>query len=358
MHRPLNVGCTLQAYATCEVMRRLGHDASIIDYWYPNERHHQDGMKRRLLHILNEVAGWVFTGGEFNRRKKRYDDFLSKYLPMSRPFATYHELKTKPPKYDVYCAGSDQIWNPAFIRDDDSFLCGFVPDDAKLISYASSFGCSSLNEEQRAFYKEHLSRFDFVSTREQQGVRIIEKELGLKTARCLDPTLLLDCEYWTKLAESIPTRMSKPSIVIYGASAPCGETEALAKRLARQNNWQIVRIHGRPWQKWTPGFCYRFDIGPLEFLDCFSHAKCILTTTFHGTAFAINFGVPFYSLMEHDSKDTRISDLLELLGLKTRLLDFGQGARVPNVSFLGESYKEKLKTEREHSIEYLSNALS
>ena len=357
MHRPLNVGCTLQAYATCEVLRRMGHRVEIIDYFYPNKIHHQDSLKRRLLHAANKLAGYVFTGCEFESRKKRFDSFIREYLPLSREFHSYRELKENPPEYDVYCAGSDQIWNPAFISEDDSFLCGFVPAGRKIISYASSFGISSLNEDQRVFYKKYLSRFESVSTREQQGVDIIKKELGLRTARCLDPTLLLDAEYWKNVSTRSSVRIDQPDLVIYGASNPDGETEKLARKLARQNGWRILRIHGRPWQKWTPGFYYRFDIGPLEFLKTFANAKCILTTTFHGTVFAVNFGVPFYSFVEHDSGDTRIRDVLELLGLDSRLLFYGEAKRIEKATPLDGSYMPLLEKQRQLSLNYLKRAL-
>ena len=358
MHRPLNVGCTLQAYATCEVMRQLGHKAEIIDYFYPNKVHHQNGLKRRLLHAANVLAGFLFTGREFESRKGRFDSFMQELLPMSREYHTYQELKENPPDYDIYCAGSDQIWNPAFIVEDDSFLCGFVPQGKKIISFASSFGVSTLTSEQRDFYKKYLMRFSSIATREQQGVQIIERELGLKTSRTLDPTLLLDDTFWLKMASRIKSRITKPSLVIYGASNPNGETERLARRLAKQHGWQIVRIHGRPWQNWTPGFHYMFDVGPLEFLDCIANAKCVLTTTFHGTCFALNFGVPFYSFIEHNSPDTRIANLLTLLGLTDRLFDFGQGDAITSVTPLDNSYKKRLDTERQTSLAFLKAALS
>ncbi len=357
MHRPLNVGCTLQAYATCEAIRQLGHQAEIIDYFYPNKIHHQCGIKRNILHLANELAGYIFTGSEFGRRKKNFEQFINKFLPLSKEFPTYDLLKTEPPEYDIYCAGSDQIWNPAFIIQDDTFLCGFVPKNKKIISYASSFGVSSLNEEQRVFYSKYLQRFTAISVREQQGKRIIENDLSMEATRCLDPTLLLDGDFWKKMASRIKSRMTKPSLVIYGASNPNGETEKLASRLARQNDWRIVRIHGRPWQNWTPGFHYMFDVGPLEFLDCFANAACVLTTTFHGTAFALNFGVPFYSFIEHDSKDTRIANLLELLGLTDRLCDFGSGESIQEVTPLNKAFNIKLADERKRSIEYLKDAL-
>ena len=60
-------------------------------------------------------------------------------------------------------------------------------------------------------------------------------------------------------------------------------------------------------------------IGPIEFLQEISTASYVVTDSFHGTAFSINFNVPFASFSrQYKTKDqsTRIVSLLE----KTHLL--------------------------------------
>ena len=47
MHKVVNYGSALQAWATQEVIRRLGYDVLIIDYVYPNAFHIKD-KKRNI----------------------------------------------------------------------------------------------------------------------------------------------------------------------------------------------------------------------------------------------------------------------------------------------------------------------
>lgn len=41
MHRVINYGSILQAYATQYIINKSGHDCKIIDYQYPNDIHEQ-----------------------------------------------------------------------------------------------------------------------------------------------------------------------------------------------------------------------------------------------------------------------------------------------------------------------------
>ncbi len=358
MHRPLNAGCTLQAYATCEAIRQCGHQPEIIDYFYPNRLHHQDSLKQRLLHAANSLCGFLFTGAEFHRRPRRYQQFIAQFLPLSRPFPTCEELRQTPPLYDLYCTGSDQIWNPAFIQQDDSFLGAFVPQDAKLFSYASSFGVSTLTTSQREFYRRQLERFSALSTREQQGVAILKHELGLDAERVLDPTLLLTGNDWRALVANRFPAPDRPRLVIYGGDLPHAKMDDLARAIAIPRGWEILRIHGRPWQKWRPGIRHVFDVGPLEFLHYLSTAACILTSTFHGTAFALNFGVPFVSLVEAHSQDTRIANLLSLLHLESHLMECPCPRPLHEAPALPAEYQTILQQERSASRGFLARALS
>ena len=45
MHRVINYGSFLQAYATQEVINSLGHNYEIIDYFFPNSWHIERGAE-------------------------------------------------------------------------------------------------------------------------------------------------------------------------------------------------------------------------------------------------------------------------------------------------------------------------
>ena len=63
------------------------------------------------------------------------------------------------------------------------------------------------------------------------------------------------------------------------------------------------------------------NAGPLEFLRLVRDAAFVVTTSFHGTAFSLNFEIPFFSILNDDLKgDTRMLDLLKAVGAEDRAL--------------------------------------
>lgn len=63
------------------------------------------------------------------------------------------------------------------------------------------------------------------------------------------------------------------------------------------------------------------DAGPSEFLYLFQNAEFIVTNSFHGTAFAINFGRQFLTIVpSRKSNNSRQKDLLTLMNLTDRML--------------------------------------
>ncbi|MBR0457961.1 MAG: polysaccharide pyruvyl transferase family protein [Victivallales bacterium] len=361
MHRPLNFGCTLQAFATQEVLERLGHQVKMIDYLYPNaSRDHRINLRHALLHAGNRLLAFFLTGQAFSRREQQYRDFLQQRLHLTQEYATKEDLAKDPPDFDSYCMGSDQIWNPNFINEDTSFLGSFVPDGKHLFSYASSFGITELAPKDVPEYKRLLQRFATLAVREVQGQTILQNQLGLQAQRTLDPTLLLTSDDWDKLAAPYP--ISRKYILCYGAE-PAGislvrKATELVSQMSTNSNERplIVHIHGRPWQRFSSQAKYLFDVGPAQFLSLIKHASCVLTTSYHGTCFSLNYRVPFWSFTPPNGTDTRISDLLHLLGLQDRRKYFGE--HLQSIGELRESYPAILQKERETSQQYLQKALA
>lgn len=63
-------------------------------------------------------------------------------------------------------------------------------------------------------------------------------------------------------------------------------------------------------------------IGIYEFLDLFCNATIVVTSSFHGTAFALNFGKPLLALIDGEKKsDDRISTIMEKMGVNKQLID-------------------------------------
>lgn len=102
------------------------------------------------------------------------------------------------------------------------------------------------------------------------------------------------------------------------------------------------------------------DIGPEEFLGLFDNAAFVLTSSFHGTAFAINFNKPFYSIInDQKTTDDRQLSVMRRIGIENR--GIVKGSPMPAESELSMDYtvaNQKLQKWREVSLLFLKNALN
>ena len=74
-----------------------------------------------------------------------------------------------PPQADVYCTGSDQVWNSVWNNSiDKAYFLNFVPKGKKKISYASSFGKTELNEEEKEEMYKLLKEYEKISVKKNQ----------------------------------------------------------------------------------------------------------------------------------------------------------------------------------------------
>ena len=73
-----------------------------------------------------------------------------------------------------------------------------------------------------------------------------------------------------------------------------------------------------------------FDAGPREFLGLFRHASAVVTNSFHGAAFSLQFQKDFFTSMSPRERAeptfSRIYSLLSRLGCADRILGLDRGA--------------------------------
>lgn len=92
-----------------------------------------------------------------------------------------------------------------------------------------------------------------------------------------------------------------------------------------------------------------------EFLSLMVNASCIVTDSFHGTCFSINFGKQFIEILPNNATDTRNQSFLELIGLSDRRLrDFDDYSLLDKIIDYGKVY-EVLVVERRKSLEVMKS---
>jgi hypothetical protein len=104
---------------------------------------------------------------------------------------------------------------------------------------------------------------------------------------------------------------------------------------------------------------YRVGASPEEFLALVRDAEMVLTTSFHGTAFAVNYGKPVFTVVQdRNASDSRQVSLMHNLGLDDQILSVKDP--MPNQSkFLYDvkAEQDRLQILRLQSMDYLEKIL-
>lgn len=193
-----NFGSVLQAYATQRVLESIGIECSVLNYDHnESEWARKHGVKG--VSLKSKIAIWLGVT-PMHRKKKKLGRFVCNHFQLTHRYVSLADIEREEGSaYDVYVAGSDQIWNTKYTNCDPVFLMQFAKKGKKRISIASSFACGSLDARHEDTFRRELQQFDAVSVREQLGQHLLQG-LGIGNSHLvLDPTLLLNAHEWKGL---------------------------------------------------------------------------------------------------------------------------------------------------------------
>lgn len=357
-----NYGSVLQAFATQTLLQKMGHDCRIIDYAYPNEWHYNQGFKRPTLfrRLLNSIMVMIGIKAPY-RKQKLLAEFRKKYFRLTPKYADYDQLQREDwNEFDLIAVGSDQVWNPTYHKGDKTFLLSFLPKEKRRISIASSFAITKLPEQYEKKYKEGLKLFSGISVREEDGVKIINQQLCINknVFVCLDPTLLLSKEDYIHIFQQ--TKTSKRPYILYYMWGYAFEPrpyiyEVVEYWKRRLGIDEVIALEG-----YTKDRCEMKnaeDSTIPEFMDYFSNASLVITSSFHGTAFALNFSRPLISIVPNNNYDNRQKNLCQSLGADNCIVEVGQSLLNINPYYDVKKVAIKLEEKRLQSIKWIERTV-
>lgn len=320
-----NYGSVLQSLASQAYLSKFHYTVEIINYVRKNSQF-KELKKVQSKHYKNRggicnmplipqllTVRWAIN---YKKRSKVFNEFRKKYLQLSKEYSSQTELIDNPPVADVYCVGSDQVWN--YLYNDGvlpEYYLEFVSDDATRFSLASSIGIENISDDAIATkMRSFLSSFQLITVREKSAERII-RELGYnQCTQIIDPTLLLNKNEWVEMLK-LKRIVDYPYILIYQLN-PCKEMDQFAVNIAQKKNCRIIAISNNVRVSISNAKIIKSPFVE-EFLSLILYAKCIVTDSFHGTAFSINFNKEFYSWLPNKFS-TRLTSILEMIGYEER----------------------------------------
>ena len=367
-HRAANFGTALQALATEKGIKKLGVEAEIIDY---RPEYIERTLKTRRLKdakSLKELASIVVNGVLYpNMAKRKTENFLKFFNFMQvgkKVCANTEETATVALDYDVVLSGSDQLFNRNVTGDDLTYFLPF--EHIKKVTFASSFGGRELNDERVKEIAPFFSRFDSLAVREKSALSLLERikneNPAAKNATCvLDPTFLLTKDEWNEYA-SDDLNLPKDGFILTYYMIETPLLESITQALVQKTGLKVVNIKPSKKQVLLHKGKNLSNAGPCEFLQCYKNASYVVTNSFHGTAFALNYSIPFFTstlpVSMAGEVNARFTDICELFDLSHRFVDSYEKLEKTDLTKPFEiSTQQTIEKLREHSFDYLKDAL-
>ncbi|MBR4949336.1 MAG: polysaccharide pyruvyl transferase family protein [Clostridia bacterium] len=351
-----NFGSMLQAYALLNTLKQMKFNAVFINY-RDLKYGKSSGYKNKIKHLLSKFK--VVLPKKY--RERFYYPFISfseGYLNQTEYIWDKEKLSSFSEKFDAIICGSDQIWAPNVFN--PIYMIDFA-DGKKVrkISYAASIGLSDIPDDLCDEYKKLLSDFTSVSVRENTGMELLEDKCGIKSKVVLDPTFLLDIEKYKKI-EKMPSGFDKNKEYVFCYFLN-GDNDYFrtVKNYAEENNLFVYGVSSD--SKDSSNMKIVENIGPREFLWLIHNAKMVFTDSYHGTIFSLLFHKDFRTFKRFKSEDkicqnSRIFQLGEKFGISDFIIDSDSKINC-SLKVDYDTFEEKLKAEKEDSLNYLRKAL-
>ncbi len=342
-----NYGTILQAYATQNVIKNFGYNCEIIKYSLKNSNKVKKILIKYYFMLFNHYI---------HKRNYQMDKWIKNNLILSKKYNNFEELKENQFKYDAGVCGSDQIWNNNNDLIDPVYYLQFLEPE-KRIAYSPSIGRDFISEPVKEKFIEYVNGIRYLSIREKKGAEIISELTGHNPLVTLDPTLLLNKKEWQKLLELEEFKeKGQEYIFVYLLST---NNEIIEKIEELSKNYKIIAF--------LPQKNHNFitiNQNPTNFLNALLNAKYVITDSYHGMLFSINFQKKFVINKRFKEKDpknqnSRIYNIIEKYGLEERLIDSHtkniEKILVKDIDY--SNIEKKLNKDIKKSSEYLKEAL-
>lgn len=253
-------------------------------------------------------------------------DFMRKYFPISEKYPI-EEHKRFNDLCDTFLLGSDQLWTRgATDLLGFTFFLDFAEDTKKRLAYATSFGHAGYvgSKEENDYIRYQLSKFDYISVREQSGVRVTKECFGVHTRRDLDPVFLCDVKHYDALAANASVNMEGQDYLFTYILDVNDEKQRAIQQVADKLGLRIISVLDIKSEKHQRA---NWHIGEViegcsieDFVHYIKHCKFMITDSHHGACFAMIYNRDMITIANSSRGLTRFTSLFDLMALNHRLV--------------------------------------
>ena len=318
-HCSYNFGSALQSFAMQAAVQRLGHVASLIDY------RSKDFDQYRLVQFKHPKSfiRFCMRPASYLKRRNAFHSFWKRFFNLTNEYndKTRHRMDELASEFDC-------------------------------LAYAPSLAHTSFKPEN--FDKRRvsalLSKFDYLSVREEETVSLFQPLVDKPIEVVLDPTLLLNADDYAVMTSR---KLLEDGYIFMYLLRECPELVESTVSMATATGRKVAYISENNLD--IPNSVNLFGVGPEEFVSLIAHAGLVLTNSFHATVFSVIFHKPF-RVFATDKSGARMRDLLGNIGLSSRCANAICVDDIVPCDW--DDVDSHLDSLREHSWSYLRKALS
>lgn len=349
-----NYGSALQTWALHQAIRSLGHTPILVDYCpdYLADKDpldpyrniwDQDEVSRKMCELTmpaireNALKFDRFYCGRFDRTEQKYTTH------------NFNEINRE--SLDGFVCGSDTIFNiDEFGGFDDGYFANYPEMKGRAVSYAASFGDAHFDRQSYRILIDRFQNFRAIGLRENAMLDYVRKHTAVPSARTIDPTLLLTAADYDAITSE--KRYEEPYLLLYSRRYN-PQMEAYAEKVALERGLRIVEISLRATNA-QKGHIMRYDAGVEEFLSLVKHASYVVTNSFHGMIFCVQYRRPFRGF-SREQCDTKIGELFQLFGFERCVMTDGDGGNAVPIDY--DAVHKRISSARAESLDFLKEEL-
>lgn len=317
-----NFGSVLQVYALCQAVKKLGYESEVV--WQSgNMSRNFDIRPNKLVKIgfkllMNPSLTFSIISMIMEARKvivdpekvRLFDEFVARNFKQSLYSPDEIEKVAESDEYYKFICGSDQVWATTTLYPDPMMYLRFAPRN-KRVAYAPSLGRDYIPKYNQKTIEKYVEEIDRVSVREETGRNLLAALVGRQCPVVADPTLLIRTDEWDALKADI--KLPKNYILCYFLDEPSDVVKSAICKYVKEYNKKVV-VLGHVDNIDLPADCVlRPAAGPAEFLTITSKADMVITDSYHGMLFAINYHKKFWSVERNYSKYDQSSRQMTVL---------------------------------------------
>lgn len=346
-----NHGALLQLNGLKQVLKALGIESKALRF-DKNYDFMGREFKAKYEISVNSVKIYIkyitekgFKCTVYNYKKSKT---LNRFRQQAQLIGDYYSECSE---LDGIVVGSDEVF--ALHTGPTLVFFGHALPSNKIFAYGGSFGPTTITDIEkmhcRAFVESGLNNMRGLGMRDQNSISIAQELTGKQSELVCDPVILYGYE---KEMQRQPKMMSEPYLVVYSYDGKFDESAEEIKAYAKEKGLKVV----------SPGFFQKWadvnvNCSPIELLNWFKGAECVITNTFHGCVVSIITGREMAVKLRGNAN--KLLNLMQEYTIEER--EFGNGTALKDV-FANKvnwvSVNRQIVTRRASSMQYLTRMIA